>query len=84
MSPASDVLRNNEAARQIERRGFLQGGLSLGALTLLTGCDVTHTDQMQAVLNGMSTPFLAGPLRPESSDSPDREHDQPRTAGPFS
>ncbi|MFL5070784.1 MAG: molybdopterin-dependent oxidoreductase [Xanthobacteraceae bacterium] len=53
-NPANDILRNDEAARLIARRGFLKGGLSLGALTLLTGCDVTHTDQVQAVLNGMS------------------------------
>jgi DMSO/TMAO reductase YedYZ molybdopterin-dependent catalytic subunit len=54
MSSANDVLRHNQAARQIERRGFLKGGFSLGALTLLTGCDVTHTDSVQAALNGMS------------------------------
>ena len=52
--PASDILRNSEAARLIARRGFLKGSMSLGALTLLTGCDVTHTDEVQAVLNGMS------------------------------
>jgi DMSO/TMAO reductase YedYZ molybdopterin-dependent catalytic subunit len=51
---ANDILRNKEAARLIERRGFLKGSLSLGALTLLTGCDVTHTDQAQVVLNAMS------------------------------
>src|SRR5262249_49044135 len=50
----NDTLRNNETARLIARRGFLKGSLSLGALTLLTGCDVTHTDEVQAVLNGMS------------------------------
>jgi len=54
MSSANDVLRHNQAARQIERRGFLKGGFSLGALTLLTGCDVTHTDSVQAALNGVS------------------------------
>jgi len=52
--PASDIPRNSEAARLIARRGFLKGSMSLGALTLLTGCDVTHTDEVQAVLNGMS------------------------------
>ena len=52
--PASDILRNSEAARLMARRGFLKGSMSLGALTLLTGCDVTHTDGVQAVLNGMS------------------------------
>jgi len=51
---ASDVLGDKQNARLVERRGFLKGGLSLGALTLLTGCDVTHTDEVQAVLNGLS------------------------------
>jgi len=48
------MLRNSEAARLVERRAFLRGGLSLGALTLLTGCDVTHTDEVQAVLDRVS------------------------------
>jgi len=53
-TPANGILRNDETVRLIARRRFLKGGLSLGALTLLTGCDVTHTDEVQAVLNGMS------------------------------
>jgi DMSO/TMAO reductase YedYZ molybdopterin-dependent catalytic subunit len=53
-NPLDDTLRNNETARLIARRGFLKGGFSLGALTLLTGCDVTHTDEVQAALNAMS------------------------------
>jgi hypothetical protein len=48
------VLREGGTARLVERRGLLKGGLSLGALTLLTGCDVTHTDQVESVLNRMS------------------------------
>jgi len=51
---ANDILRHDPSARLIARRGFLRGGLSLGALTLLTGCDITHTDQVQAALNAMS------------------------------
>jgi DMSO/TMAO reductase YedYZ molybdopterin-dependent catalytic subunit len=54
LKSANDILRNKDAAWLIERRGFLKGSLSLGALTFLTGCDVTHTDQAQAVLNAMS------------------------------
>ncbi len=42
----------------IERRGVLRGGLrlpvSLGALTLLTGCDVSDNDTVQGVLAAMS------------------------------
>ncbi len=32
----------------IERRGLLRGGLSLGALTMLTGCDVGRHDRGRA------------------------------------
>jgi DMSO/TMAO reductase YedYZ molybdopterin-dependent catalytic subunit len=38
----------------IERRLFLRQTLSLGALTLLTGCDITNNDQVQSVLKLMS------------------------------
>ena len=38
----------------IERRLFLRQTLSLGALTLLTGCDVSDNDAVQSVLNLMS------------------------------
>src|SRR5437763_5680214 len=40
--------------RTIERRIFLKQGLSLGALTLLTGCDVTYQDSVQKALNAVS------------------------------
>src|SRR5215510_3930458 len=48
------LLRTSAAAREIERRLFLKQGLSVGALTLLTGCDVTDTSAVQSVLNGIS------------------------------
>jgi DMSO/TMAO reductase YedYZ molybdopterin-dependent catalytic subunit len=48
------LLRASAQVRQIERRLFLRQGLSLGALTLLTGCDVTDTSAVQSVLNGIS------------------------------
>src|ERR1700716_1835715 len=51
---SKELLRASGAARQIERRLFLKQGLSLGALTLLTGCDVTDTTNVQRVLNGIS------------------------------
>jgi DMSO/TMAO reductase YedYZ molybdopterin-dependent catalytic subunit len=38
----------------IERRLFLRQTFSLGALTLLTGCDITNNDQVQSVLKLMS------------------------------
>jgi DMSO/TMAO reductase YedYZ molybdopterin-dependent catalytic subunit len=51
---SKDLLRTSPQARKIERRLFLKQGLSLGALTLLTGCDVTDTSAVQGVLNGIS------------------------------
>src|ERR1700745_4342176 len=49
-----ELLRTSGGARQIERRLFLKQGLSLGALTLLTGCDVTDTSAVQGALDGIS------------------------------
>ena len=39
---------------KLERRLFLKQGLSLGALTLLSGCNVTDGESVQKVLLGMS------------------------------
>jgi DMSO/TMAO reductase YedYZ molybdopterin-dependent catalytic subunit len=39
---------------RIERRLFLKQGLSLGALTLLSGCNITEEDSVQRVLLAMS------------------------------
>src|ERR1700730_3703745 len=38
----------------IERRLFLHQALSLGALTLLTGCDISDQDEVQSILKLMS------------------------------
>jgi hypothetical protein len=36
------ILENNKALlAEVDRRKFLRGSLSLGALAMLTGCDVT-------------------------------------------
>jgi DMSO/TMAO reductase YedYZ molybdopterin-dependent catalytic subunit len=40
--------------RAVERRTLLRGGFSLGALTLLTGCDLSDSDAVQATLHGIS------------------------------
>jgi len=40
--------------RSIERRLFLKTSLSLGALALLSGCDLTDDENVQKVLQGMS------------------------------
>jgi DMSO/TMAO reductase YedYZ molybdopterin-dependent catalytic subunit len=45
---------NKPLIERIDRRNVLRGSLSLGALTLLGGCDVTDTDAMQNVLTAVS------------------------------
>ena len=40
--------------RSLERRGLIRGGLSLGALAMLTGCDVTRPKAVEAALLAMS------------------------------
>src|ERR1041385_7472348 len=50
------VLAENRALlEKIDRRGVLRGALSLGALSLLTGCTVTDTPTMQSFLRGVSS-----------------------------
>ncbi len=39
---------------KLERRLFLRQGLSLGALALLTGCDITEEENVQKTLTAMS------------------------------
>jgi DMSO/TMAO reductase YedYZ molybdopterin-dependent catalytic subunit len=39
----------------VERRAFLRGSMSLGALTLLTGCDISNDSAIQSVLRTMSS-----------------------------
>src|SRR3954453_8189779 len=49
------VLEEHKAlVEDINRRGLLRGAVSLGALTMLTGCSVTRTEPVQAVLKAMS------------------------------
>jgi hypothetical protein len=50
---------------QLSRRRFFTGGLSLGALTLLTGCDLsTHSGVDAALFNdaGVRRPGAGGPV----------------------
>jgi DMSO/TMAO reductase YedYZ molybdopterin-dependent catalytic subunit len=50
------VLTENRAlVADINRRGVLRGVVSLGALTLLTGCDVTEEEPVQKVLRAVSS-----------------------------
>ena len=53
--PDPAVLDDHRALiRSLERRGLIRGGLSLGALTLLTGCDVSSAPGVQAGLRQVS------------------------------
>lgn len=55
VTPDAGILDNHKPLiRQLQRRGVLRGGLSLGALTLLTGCDVTDDASVQAGLKAIS------------------------------
>src|ERR1700729_2342548 len=50
-----DVLTQNRAlVDDINRRNVLRGAVSLGALSLLTGCDVSEDDSVQKVLRTVS------------------------------
>jgi DMSO/TMAO reductase YedYZ molybdopterin-dependent catalytic subunit len=49
------VLTENRAlVESINRRGVLRGAISLGALTMLTGCDVSEDDSVQKALRAVS------------------------------
>jgi DMSO/TMAO reductase YedYZ molybdopterin-dependent catalytic subunit len=53
MATSLDDFSAREVAN-LERRMFMKRGLSLGALTLLSGCDVTNRESVQQVLHTMS------------------------------
>ena len=48
------ILRPTTLTKGIERRLFLRQTLSVGALALLTGCDISDNDQVQRILRFMS------------------------------
>jgi DMSO/TMAO reductase YedYZ molybdopterin-dependent catalytic subunit len=45
---------NRKLIEEIDRRKILRGAVSLGALTFLTGCDVSENSQVQSVLRSVS------------------------------
>ncbi len=45
---------SRELVREVNRRDILRGTVTLGALSMLTGCDVSNADSVQTVLKGMS------------------------------
>ena len=46
--------QNRALLETIDRRNVLRGAISLGALTLLTGCDVSEEDSVQKMLRAVS------------------------------
>jgi DMSO/TMAO reductase YedYZ molybdopterin-dependent catalytic subunit len=53
--PDPDILDNHrDRIRLLQRRGIIRGGLSLGALALLTGCDVTSDPSIDKGLRQIS------------------------------
>jgi hypothetical protein len=64
ISASKELVRVSGQARQLERRLFLKQGLSLGALTLLTGCDVTDT-----ACSACSTAYRNGTIEPRPRSS---------------
>ena len=54
--PNPGILDNHKPLiRFMQRRGVLRGGLSLGALTMLTGCDVSSDGSVEAALRVVSS-----------------------------
>jgi DMSO/TMAO reductase YedYZ molybdopterin-dependent catalytic subunit len=54
--PDASILDDHRALiRSIQRRGLFRGGLSLGALTLLTGCDVDDSSSVSKALLAISS-----------------------------
>jgi DMSO/TMAO reductase YedYZ molybdopterin-dependent catalytic subunit len=48
------LAENRKLVADIDRRQLLRGSLSLGALTFLTGCNISDTDQVQSALRAVS------------------------------
>jgi DMSO/TMAO reductase YedYZ molybdopterin-dependent catalytic subunit len=49
------LAENRKLLDDFGRRHFLRGTLSLGALTMLTGCDVSESDSVQALMRAVSS-----------------------------
>lgn len=49
------LMAERKLVETVERRGLLKGAVSLGALTFLSGCDVTNERSVQSVLTAMSS-----------------------------
>jgi DMSO/TMAO reductase YedYZ molybdopterin-dependent catalytic subunit len=80
----SVLAENRGLIERIDRRKILSGGVSLGALTMLTGCDVTRRDSVQSILktvsewNDRAQALLFRPNHLAPTYSPDRVVKPPR------
>jgi len=55
-TPDASILDDHRPMiRSLERRGLIRGGLSLGALTMLTGCDISDSTSIGQALRAMSS-----------------------------
>jgi len=55
-APNPAILDNHRPLiRSMQRRGLLRGGMSLGALTMLTGCDVGNDSSIETALRAVSS-----------------------------
>ena len=55
-APNPAILDNHQPLiRSMQRRGLLRGGLSLGALSMLTGCDVGSDSAIETALRAVSS-----------------------------
>src|ERR1700739_4177834 len=53
--PDAGILDNHRPLiRSLERRGLIRGGLALGALVMLTGCDVKRPEAVESALLAIS------------------------------
>ncbi|WGF86262.1 molybdopterin-dependent oxidoreductase [Marinivivus vitaminiproducens] len=75
---------NRRLVREIDRRGVLRGAVSLGALSLLTGCDVSNGESVQSALRAISgfndrvQAWLFDPNKPAPTYRPDQVLKPPR------
>src|SRR6059058_1051507 len=54
LSDAAVLDNHKPLIRSLERRGLIRGGLSLGALVMLTGCDVKRPEAVESALLAIS------------------------------
>ena len=54
LSDAAVLDNHKPLIRSLDRRGLIRGGLSLGALVMLTGCDVRRPEAVESALLAIS------------------------------